>query len=332
MRCMKMVCSVIIFLTYCTSFAQNYSSKILKVKGEFVHKAGVRIPAEINGFTRTEIRSFDKANKHLSIAYDKMYEGEPMKVSVFIYPSEQTDTYSLQQEYYNSLYAIGIKENQNLLVKPKVLAFKGNGLTLHGLGGITYTEKEGVSVYECGKWLLKIRISAKVLSEEQFDEVQNTFIEVLDPTILVKANPWNPASFKIAIDRKILADSLFAMCVLLGAYAHTAWMENKVDLNERKAGVPGLYLRGYYGAFKIIVTAWEKVENKSLSKMADFLNELKLIDQNGFLNEYIMEQHHHFLIVPEDSTLNFDKFKEWKSKTPLNFNLSQHYYTIMYTK
>ena len=47
---------------------------------------------------------------------------------------------------------------------------------------------------------------------------------------------------------------------------------------------------------------------------SDYLSQLNSIIDNGFLNEFIMQQYDNLMIVSPDAKFDFKSFEEWEEK------------------
>lgn len=62
------------------------------------------------------------------------------------------------------------------------------------------------------------------------------------------------------------------------------------------------------------------------------MNELNSIIDNGFLEEFIMEQFNMVMIIPEDLEFDFEEFDEWKKENPISINLNERFYVIWHSE
>ena len=65
-------------------------------------------------------------------------------------------------------------------------------------------------------------------------------------------------------------------------------------------------------------------------RTTEYIAELNSIIDNGFLEEFIMEQFDMVMIVPEKLEFDFIGFNKWKKENPIKINLNERFYVISF--
>jgi hypothetical protein len=310
--------------------------RILKIDdSDFNHITGLKFPIEMFGYKRDEIRAFEKGTSNISVKYKKADADESISTfTIFIYPNTSTSTDRLTDEYYKAVSAIGIaRGSKQIEFKHKIRTFEKNGFRLRGLVAITSDLKEYLALFESGKWMLKLRITLPSASQDILDQLEASLLDALNPSMLVEKYPWDPSSYKIILDVDLLSDKIFAPCAYIGGFMLATWINVKVGEQEKLAGVPGLYLQGYNAAYTVMIEAWRTAKRKkNKSKFYPLMSGLEQIEGNGYLEEFLMEQFHQVLIVPDSTVLNQDEYENWKKNHSINVNIKERFFTTKYTK
>jgi hypothetical protein len=63
---------------------------------------------------------------------------------------------------------------------------------------------------------------------------------------------------------------------------------------------------------------------------ANYLKELQLISDAGFLYEFVMEQYEFILIIPENIPIRYEEYLEWKSQNKITINLNEKFYLLSF--
>jgi hypothetical protein len=108
------------------------------------------------------------------------------------------------------------------------------------------------------------------------------------------------------------------------------WINANVDSIERLAGFPNLYFEAHMLELQTFVKCSDtsKVKIKEYSGQS-YAYQLKSLMENGYLDEFIMEQHSMIMIVPENKQFDFDKYYKWKETHPIDIKPYIRYYVFV---
>lgn len=128
-------------------------------------------------------------------------------------------------------------------------------------------------------------------------------------------------------------DSLMLGSAMGSAFKKLEWVMDNVDSLERASGFPGLYLEMHIASLKEFTEFEKKHPDFSKAKRTEqYLTELNSIIDNGFLEEFIMEQYDMIMIVPDNLEFDFEGFDKWKKENPINIDLNERFYVIWFSE
>ena len=221
-------------------YSQHYIKEIKSKDITYLHKdTGFGMPAEIGEYKREGVYAFDRKKQNIGANY----RSGTTKVSVFTYPAYDGYEDRLRREFFNGLS--GIMEAEGLEgqhFEVNCVSFKSGKYLIHGLSA-QYTLNDNsslLSLYECGHWWLKFRITDKKDSVN-FQSIEEQLKNSLTPDILISSSPLND-KFDVYFQKTAFRDSLMLGCVMGEAYAKIDWMMENLDSLELQAGIPSLYL------------------------------------------------------------------------------------------
>ena len=120
-----------------------------------------------------------------------------------------------------------------------------------------------------------------------------------------------------------MKDTESSSAMVNSAFKKMDWASAKVSKKERYSGFPDIYLAMHIAS----LTEYLRIQAKksTLSKnptVAQFYNDLSTINDAGFLPEFIMEEYENVMIVPDEVTLNFEAYKQWKQGRELKARMA----------
>jgi hypothetical protein len=329
----RKVTLLIIFLIVSYSCFSQFSSnpKKIKVKGEYLNLAtGILFPKSIDDYSRIAIYNFDGKQTNIGASYEKILNQKKTTLSIYIYPAGFGSEDRLRNEYLTCL-----KVSANLTVhlkhaKQHPVSFTDSNYKILGLKAeITDLPLKSIlSLYECGRWFFKIRITSDYLDSLQVVNLENKVLETFVPTKLVQIAPLNPKA-DIYFAKGAFIDSLMLGSVMGSALEKINWTMANIDSLQRASGFPGLYLDLNLASINAFVKFEKDHPNMSKTiQTSQYLSELNCIIKNGFLKEFIMDQYGRILIVSENTKFDFVGFKEWQKSHSITIDLNQKYYIL----
>lgn len=317
----------------CNKSSIIYKPTELDVIGDYVHESTLIVfPKSINDLVRTEIISFDKNKTNIGVSY-KTTNGS---VTIYIYPAGIADADRLKSEFYSSLKSIATISGKEIEASQSPFEYSKKRYALIGLnaeiGKNNLSEKSILTLFECGKWFLKIRITSNQSELSELYALRDTIIAHFSPVDIVQRYPLKQ-KVNILFAPAILNDSLMMYSVMMGAFKHSSWVLQNVDSLQRCSGFPGLYLTEYTESLLAMV---EGSKNRTRFKgprdpdFDEFIQSLSKIIENGYLNEFVMDEYNMLLITPENLTLNLDGYRRWAGANIKHGILDTRYYIIEY--
>lgn len=328
---MRKTTLILIALTICLSVKAQLKPRKIKSKSDYTHSAtGFNFPLRIEHFKRYEIYAFDRKKKNIAATY----KSADLKTSftIYIYPAQEATEDRLRNEYLESMQSIanisdkGVHAHQ-IDVSYKNEDYKVNGFKADFKG---LDKKSSLSIYECGEWFFKFRISSESLDTSRMLQTEQEILNIYKPTRLVKLSKLNPKA-DISFAKTAFIDSLMLGSAMGSAYKKIEWAFENVDSLERASGFPGLYLDMHIASLKEFVKFEEKHPDFGKTKPTEeYLAELNSIIDSGFLGEFIMEQFDMVMIVPESYEFDFEGYEQWKANNPISINLNERFYVIWF--
>ena len=330
--------AVILLLTSQAAFAQSTGSpRVLPVKGTYTHaQTETEFPKSLVGYERRGLYSFDRNKSNIGATY-KSQKGETI-VSVYLYPAGEGSEDRLKNEYLAALQEIATSTRKGITANQGLTSHKKDGYKVNGIRAavtdVKTNSKSHISVFECGKWFFKLRITSEVLDSTGISNLEGEILDEFTPTELVKQDPFDSKA-SVYFAPAAFADSLMLVSAMGGAFKKVQWALENVDSLERSAGFPGLYLELHVESLKEFARQ-EQVKHEVRRKWArtqrttEYLSELNEIIESGYLREFIMEQYVMIMIVPENVKLDFESYQQWKLTHPIRINLNERFYVISY--
>lgn len=303
--------------------------KQLKVKGTYVHsRTMTEFPENIGTYQRQGVYSFDKKKENIGSTYKS---GETT-LSVYLYPAGDGSEGRLRNQYLQALQDMSDVSKSGIHAEQGYKFFKKGDYKVNGFSAITPDEpKSQLTLFECGQWFLKIRITTSSLDTAQINGLEREVLNSFDPTRLVKSSRLNSKA-DVYFAKAAFRDSLMLGSAMGSAFKKISWALENVDSLERAAGFPDLYLGLQVESLREFIQFEKRQKWNRQQSTTDYLNELNQIIDAGFLEEFIMEQFNMIMIVPKEITLDFEGFQKWKQTHPITINLNQRFYVVSYKK
>ncbi len=330
---MRKTIFIITALTISLSIQAQMKPKKIKSKSDYIHSAtGFIFPLTIDQFNRADIYAFDKKKQNVGITYKT--EDLNTTVSIYLYPAGAGTEDRLRNEYLKSMQSVANISDNGVHAEQFAVSYKNGDYKVNGFkANIKDTDKNSsLSVFECGTWFFKIRISSEFLDTNEMKQTEQKILDLNKPTRLVEKFHLNPKA-DISFSKTAFVDSVMLGSAMGSAYKKIEWIFENVDSLERASGFPGLYLDMQVAALMELVTFEERFPDYSKTEFTDrYLKELNSIIDNGFLEEFVIEQFDMILIIPEGLKVDFDSFEKWKKDNPISIDLNEKFYVIWFSE
>lgn len=338
-KLLRIIVVIIIISAAQVSHAQNTGKpRLLVTKGAYTHvPTEKKFPDRINAYKRTGIYSFDRQKTNIGATYKS--QEDKCLITIYIYPAGEGSEDRLRNEYLSSLKEIAVGSKRGVTATQAHAFLKKDDYKVNGFKAAVLDVKEHtrtyLSVYECGKWFFKFRITSELLDSTGVSHLERKILDEFAPTDFVKKEPLSSeATIYFAPAARV--DSLIAVSALGSALKKVRWAQDNVDSLERAAGFPGLYLELHVESLQEFARQ-EYVKHeirKGWARQAattEYLSELNLIIESGYLREFIMDQYSSVMIVPDDVKLDFEAYLQWKLSNPISLDLNKRFYVVSYT-
>lgn len=307
--------------------------KQLKTKGEYIHVATQSIfPVQFDNLTRTEVYSFNKANTNIGVVYEHQMADRYTVVSIYIYPAgDEGSEGRLRNEYTSS---------RNEIFKPGSKVYQSpvkyvDNYICNGIKAVCLDESSKqhlLTVYECGTWFLKMRITSDELDADQVAKLCDHLVNTYKPSRLTSLKPLLTKP-NIYVAEASFADELLLGSISGSAFKKLQWANENISELEKSSGFPDQYLEMHIQAMEELLEFRKKHPDMHVGQVSKrYLEQIELIVNSGFIAEFIMSKHHEVLIVPGDLKLDYDGFEEWQRSNPITIDFNRLYYVISYGK
>jgi hypothetical protein len=307
--------------------------KKIRFKNGFEHKfSETQFPQNLeNGFELTEVYAFDKKKKNVGATYEKKTEPK-VTLNIYIYPGEDGTEDRLRNEYLTSMQSVANFTDNGLGATQYPVKFRGKNYDCNGFRADFKSdnqENSNLSVYECGTWFFKIRLTTKEKDSTQISNLENIILETFDPSHLTEQNKLNSKA-DIYFAKVAFQDSILLGSAMGSAYKKLEWVIDNVPERERASGFPGHYLEMQLASFNEFVAFDKKYDYKKTEYTQNYLNQVNSLIDSGYLDEFIMKEFSMVMIVPENHEFDFDGYEKWKTKNEITINLNELFYVISF--
>jgi hypothetical protein len=309
------------------------SPKKIKTKGDYIHNSTSFVfPEKFETYSRQAIYSFNKANSNIGVVYENQNIGKTT-ISIYVYPAGNEGSEGrLRNEYLKSMQEIANNSSGNGFWSTQFPVRHDGEYICNGfkaISDITQTKHNTLTLYECGTWFLKIRLTTDELDSTQIAQIENKILEKYKPSDLTKLKPLTTKG-NIYFAKAAFADSLMLGSIMGSAFKKMEWANNNLKENEKASGFPDIYLEMQIESLKELLLFKNKHNYKKGEASKKYLEEVALLVNSGFLPEFIMKQFDMILIVPDKQIFNFDGYEKWRQTNNLTLDLNKRYYVISY--
>lgn len=307
--------------------------KKIKVRGNYIHEAtGTIFPENIGDYRRYEVTRFDKQERNVCAEYKLSGPFGSTKITIYLYPAGYAADTRFSDAYGACLMAAAAATGTGLNATQQNTSFKKDGYKVNGFKAfyVAGGNRNVLELYECGDWFFKIRVTSGLLDSAAIYKLTRLITNMFDPVNMVKKSSLS-SKVNMHIAPAAMQDSTLLDCVLVSLFKKLEWIDANVDSLERLAGFPNLYFEAHMLELQTFVKCSDtsRVKIKEYSGQS-YAYQLKSLMENGYLDEFIMEQHSMIMIVPENKQFDFDKYYKWKETHPIDIKPYITYYVLAY--
>lgn len=309
------------------------SPKKIRVKGDYIHSFTNSIFQEqFETYRRQGVYSFNKENSNIGVVYEGQSGDIKTTISIYIYPANEASESRLRHEFLKSLQEIANSTSDGFGAIQFPVRYEGE-YVCNGFKAVNnqkQSEYNNLTLYECGTWFLKIRLTTNELDSLQVAKIEKKIIEKYSPSDLTKLKPLDTKS-TVYFAKAAFADSLLMGSVMGSAFKKLEWANKNIKENEKASGFPDIYLEMQVESIKELLEFKKKHESMKVGTASKkYLDEVTLLINSGFLAEFIMKQFNMILIVPDKQIFDFDGYEKWRQTNNLTLDLNNRYYVIAY--
>jgi hypothetical protein len=314
--------------------AQKFTKpKKIRFKDDYEHSfSTTKFPQTLeNGFTLTEVYAFDPKRRNIGVTYEKNISPKG-KLNIYIYPAEEGTEDRLRTEYLTSMQLAASLTENGLGAMQYPVKFSGEQYDCNGFkADFKSKNKENLylSVYECGTWFFKLRLTTEERDSMRILNFENKILETFAPSRLTAQKRLNTKP-NIYFSKTAFQDSILLGSAMGSAYKKIEWVMNNIPERERASGFPGHYLEMQLAAFKTFAAFEKKYNYKKSAFTQNYLNQLNSLIDSGFLDEFIMKAFSMVMIVPENHEFDFEDYEKWKAKNEIDININESFYIIVF--
>lgn len=328
----KFIISFLLFFSSFTINGQNLQTpKIIKAKGEYIHRQTKMVfPEKFLSYQRKDIYSFDKKKTNIGVVYEN--EQKQTTISFYVYPAGEGYEGRLRKEYLVAMQSIANFSYNEILATQFAVKHEGEKYICNGFKAIITEEQRKINtltLFECGQWFFKVRITTNELDSIQTASIEEKIYSQYDPSKLTALNPLNPKA-NVYLNKSAFKDSVLLGSAMGSAFKKISWALENVKENERASGFPDLYLNLQVESLKAFMEFQHRIKSQKSDYTKQYLDELQLISDAGFLVEFVMEQFGMVLIIPENTPAKYDEYKVWKLSNNITIDLNQAFYLVSY--
>ena len=332
----KRIFSILIIIIGLNCQAQDLiSPKKIRFKDGYEHKfSKTEFPQNLeNGFELTEVYAFDKKKKNIGATYEKNSEPKG-KLNIYIYPAGDGTEDRLRTEYLTSMQSVANLADNGLGATQYPVKFSGKKFDCNGFKADFKSknqENSNLSVYECGTWFLKLRLTTKEKDSTQISNLEQSVLETFNPSRLTEQKRLHPKA-SIYYGKAAFKDSIMLGSIMGSALKKLEWVMDNIPEKERASGFPGHYLELQLASFDEFIAFDKKYDFKKSEYTQNYLNQINSLIDSGFLDEFIMKEFSMVMIVPENHKFDFDGFEKWKAENEIAINLNELFYVISFNQ
>ena len=324
---------ILILFVFQVQGQERKSPKKIKINGDYIHsKTETIFPELFENYKRSDVYSFDKKDENVGVTYENEANDKKTTISIYLYPTEEATEDRLRNEYFNSMQSIANFSKNGINATQKLIRKVGEKYICNGIKAEMKNDKNEItqlSLFECGTWFYKIRLTTNELDSTQVENIEKKIIEKFEPTRLTGIRSLNPKA-NVYFSKSAFCDSIMLGSTMGSAFKKIEWALKNVNENERASGFPDLYIDMHIESIKELLKFQEKYKYKKTQTTINYLGELNSIVEAGFLNEFLLDQYKMLLIVPDDRVINYEAYEKWKENKKLTIDLNKKYYVVSY--
>jgi len=313
-------------------FSQDLKpNKKIKSDSDFSHKvSGMSAPFNFGEFSRTALFTNSKNDSVFAAEYENKSNDALFKFKII---PAFLDEERLLNHYYKDVSERKYTPKESEKVNKRVV-FKEGKFKLHGISSYFnhLNRLINVRVYDAGFWVFISEISQKGNDTLVLDKMHDEFLKNLQPEKIVENNPLTRYS-NILYAPIAARDTVLLRIVMSSATNKMKWIYENIDKYERASGIPGTFLDFQIAGINGFIDYKTKKNstaikegNFAVDRLISFFTKLR---NDGFTDEYLMEQYNYLLRPSENHQFNYEGYKKWKLNNSIDYDVANKYYIIV---
>jgi len=325
--------TIFFLILLCSIIPSSYAQKKIKAKGNYIHPStNFVFPTQLDNFGREGIYYFDTKKENIGVVYEN--RNTRTTITFYIYPAGIADEYRLRSEFLKSLQEIANNTRTQINAYYQPVQYEGEYIC-NGFNAVIEDKHHynSLTVYECGRWFFKIRITSDGLEPLQLFDFEQQLIKHFEPSQLTALNPFKVKA-SLNIVPGTLRDSVFFGSALAFAIEKAKWAVDSVFEKERASGFPSIHLGMHVAALKAFLNYRDEKCSACFitAETQAMLNELQEVSDNGFLEEFVLDQYDTLLrlddyIIEEE---DWENYLKWKNNRISLFDLTKKIFSVVH--
>ena len=324
--------TILFLILLCSIIPSNYAQKKIKAKGDYKHSAtNFVFPTQLYDLARVGIYSFDREKENIGVVYEN--QKNRTTITLYVYPAGIADEHRFRSEFLKSLQEIANSTKTKIDAHYQIVQYEGDYICNGFIAAIENKRSyNSLTIYECGRWFFKIRITSDGLDSLQLSDFEQKLINHFEPSQLTALNPLKSRS-NIIIAPIAFKDSVLLDCVLAFTMEKVKWAIDSVSEKERASGFPSIHLGMHVAALKAFLN-YRNEKNATYSPTAEtqaLLDELQEISDNDFFEEFVLDQYNTLLRLDEynEKEEEWENYLKWKNNRISLFDLPNKLFSVI---
>lgn len=341
----KFLFLIVLIYNFCFSQQRNQPLEI-KSNADFTHKTGVIFPKEWNGFKRDRLVSYDVNDYNVGATYYFKANKKVTNISIYIYPADVSNE-NLRDQFLSFKTVANRNATNHPEISPEFVKLKSEKIIVNGLksyfdynlivpdfmkGQKEQKNKSLFSVYDCGKWNVKFRISIEDGDVDRIKQLENALIAYFEPVKIAEKNQIESGKdAKILISKTAQRDSLMLKSTIEEAETKKEWLNTNKSTAELSAGFSDFEIESSISAIQHKLKFYNENKDKIIGNKETikyFENLQKIID-NGFLKDFIYSQTFGVVIYPDGENRK-NLYSDFVKKNNISEDIIELMYRIYY--
>ncbi|MBW8361821.1 MAG: hypothetical protein K0M56_06480 [Kaistella sp.] len=272
---------------------------------DYIHqKTKVVFPKTLHGFKRSRVVVYDQNRSNVGSSYKMKIDKKLTTVSVYLYPAEVSND-NLRDQFLAFNIAVNRNATNEQALKPELVKINSGTVILNGIitvfdynlivpdfmkGQKEQSNKSLFSLYDCGKWNIKIRITSENQNQEKLLQLEKLFLASFNPTKIAEDHRITGRKRpNIIISKTAQSDSLLLKSTIAEANAKIDWLDKNKSAAELSTGLSDFEMESQEFAIAEKIKFYKENKDKlsGSPETTAYFEDLQKIIDNGHLKDLI---------------------------------------------